>query len=425
MMLYLIRMSRTFGGGRLAIYLALFVGLVCATAVAADDPMPWGDTPRAAPAYARVRAITALGHDLFFDPHLSASGKVACATCHDPRFGFSPANADPVQPGGRSLDRIGTRAVPGLTYSQFSPFFSEHYYESEDEGDESIDQGPTGGLTWDGRASRARDQARVPLLAPNEMANADPAEVVSHVHDSPYAKDIRRLYGDRVFDHDETAFAAITEALEVFQQDPATFAPFTSKYDAWLRGKAILTTAESRGLALFNDPDKGNCAHCHKSQPTAGGAMPLFTDFGLVAVGVPRNPAIPANADPKYFDLGLCGPVRSDLSDHDDYCGLFKAPSLRNVALRKSFFHNGVMHSLRDAVRFYAERDTDPAKWYSRNADSSVRKFDDLPAAYLENINVEPPFDRQERDSPPMSPAEIDDIVIFLNTLTDGWVPPR
>jgi cytochrome c peroxidase len=385
--------------------------------------MPWGATPPSAPAYERVAAVTALGRTLFFDPTLSGSGRMACATCHDPQHGFSPANAQPVQPGGRTLEQPGTRAVPSLTYAQFSPFFTEHYFESEDDGDESIDNGPTGGLTWDGRVDRARDQARVPLLAPHEMANASPAEVVAHVRAAPYADRFRALYGDAVLDQDDRAFAAITEALEVFQQDPATFAPFSSKYDAWLRGRATLTEAEARGLRLFEDEDKGNCAHCHKSRPNAAGVLPLFTDYGLVAIGVPRNPAIPVNADPNHFDLGLCGPDRTDLADHEEYCGLFKAPSLRNVALRTSFFHNGVMHSLRDAVAFYASRDTDPGRWYPRNADGSIRKFDDLPVAYQENINVEPPFDRHEGDAPALSPAEIDDIVAFLDILTDGWKP--
>jgi cytochrome c peroxidase len=81
------------------------------------------------------------------------------------------------------------------------------------------------------------------------------------------------------------------------------------------------------------------------------------------------------------------------------------------------------MHSLRDAVAFYASRDTDPGRWYPRNADGSIRKFDDLPVAYQENINVEPPFDRHEGDAPALSPAEIDDIVAFLDILTDGWKP--
>ena len=110
----------------------------------------------------------------------------------------------------------------------------------------------------------------------------------------------------------------------------------------YLRGQVSLTEQEARGMAVFNDPEKGNCAQCHKSAVTADGRPPLFTDFGYVALGVPRNMAIPANADPGYFDLGLCGPERRDLAGRAEYCGMFKAPTLRNVALQRSFYHNGI-----------------------------------------------------------------------------------
>ena len=102
---------------------------------------------------------------------------------------------------------------------------------------------------------------------------------------------------------------------------------------------------------------------------------------------------------------------------------MFKTPSLRNVALRKSFFHNGVFHDLRQVLEFYVERDVRPEKWYPRNADGSIRKFDDLPARYHENINIEPPFDRKPGDAPALSSAEIDDVIAFLRTLTDGYAP--
>ncbi len=327
--------------------------------------------------------------------------------------------------GGRALDQPGTRAVPGLTYLSFRPFFTEHFHDSEDDGDESVDAGPTGGLTWDGRVNRVRDQARIPLLAAHEMANANAEELVAKVRAAPYAGSLRTIHGDAVFDDVPRAFNAITEALEFYLQEPKEFGSFTSKYDFYLRGTVRLSEAEHRGLVAFDDPAKGNCAHCHRDAVTASGNLPLFTDFGLIAVGVPRNPAIPANADRDHYDLGLCGPDRTDLTEQKDYCGLFMTPTLRNVALRQSFFHNGVVHSLRDAVAFYAERDTAPEKWYPRNADGSVKKYDDLPEAYHENINVEPPFDRHVGDAPPLSEQEIEDIVSFLHTLTDGYQPAR
>ena len=141
----------------------------------------------------------------------------------------------------------------------------------------------------------------------------------------------------------------------------------------------------------------------------------------MIAIGVPRNRTIEANADPKFFDLGVCGPLRTDLKGHDEYCGLFRTPSLRNVALRKTFFHNGAMTSLRDAVAFYATRDTDPGRWYPRNADGTAGKFDALPQRYRANINNEPPFGRMPGDKPALTDGEIDDIVAFLGTLTDGY----
>lgn len=366
----------------------------------------------------RVAVLTQLGRELFFDPSLSASGKLACASCHDPAHGYGPPGDAAVILGGKDMRQPGVRAVPSLKYLQALPQFTEHYYESDDEGDASVDNGPTGGLTWDGRVNRGRDQARLPLLSPFEMANADPAAVVAAARQSREAGALRRAADS---DGTEKLFATILEAFEVYEQSYKDFYPYSSKYDAYLAGKATLSPAEARGLALFNDPEKGNCAHCHKSTRDREGQPPQFTDYGFVALGLPRNQAIPANADPNYFDLGLCGPRRTDLADRADNCGMFRAPSLRNVALRHVFFHNGIFHTLRDAIAFYATRDTDPARWYPRGAGGEIKKFNDLPPQYWANVSVEPPFDRHLGDPPALTDAEIDDIVAFLGTLTDGY----
>lgn len=385
------------------------------------------DATGASPAQTRstvfrhVEALRAIGRKLFFDPALSASGKQACATCHDPAHAYGPPDDRPVEPGGNDGREYGTRAVPSLKYLQANPQFTEHYFESEDEGDESVDNGPTGGFTWDGRVDRARDQARLPFLSPYEMANSSLDAVVAAVARASYADSLRRAFGARIFDDRKRAAAAILESLEAFEQTSAAFFPYSSKYDAYLAGKATLTPQEARGLEAFNDPKRGNCAHCHMSERAFDGTPPQFTDYGMVAIGVPRNMAIPANADANFFDLGLCGPLRTDLRDHPEYCGMFKAPSLRNVAFRRSFFHNGVLHTLREAVAFYATRDTNPERWYPRKADGTVDKFNDLPERYWPNVNVEPPFDRHVGDKPALTEQEIDDIVAFLQTLTDGY----
>jgi cytochrome c peroxidase len=390
-------------------------GLLAGSAGAEDG----GAGMTRAQAYARARALTALGQRIFFDKTLSASGQMACATCHDPDHGFGPANALDVPRGGKDMRQPGLRAVPSLTYLQAVPQFTEHYYDSEDEGDASIDNGPTGGLTWDGRVDRHRDQARAPLLSPYEMANETPGELAARLRRASYAAEVVSLFGSAVFDDGERAVAAVGEALAAYQQQANLFYPYSSKYDDYLAGRTRLSTQEARGLALFNDPAKGNCASCHRSARAANETPPQFTDFGLIALGVPRNRSIPANADARYFDLGICGPLRRDLAGRADYCGLFRTPSLRNVALRTTFFHNGLVHSLREAVAFYVERDTMPGKWYPRDRHGRTLKFDDLPATYRANINTDPPFGGKDGDPPALGPAEIDDVTAFLTTLTD------
>jgi cytochrome c peroxidase len=370
--------------------------------------------------------LGALGRAMFFDPAMSASGRMACATCHSPDHAFGPPNALAVQLGGSDMRQPGLRAVPSLKYLQVVPQFTEHFFDNEDEADESIDNGPTGGLTWDGRADRGSEQARIPLLSEFEMGNGDPQTVAARVLRAGYGKRLQAIFGDAVLDDPTATLAGVVKAFEVFEQDYRSFYPYSSKYDAYLAGEATLTPQEQRGLELFNDPEKGNCSSCHISERGNDGTPPQFTDFGLIAIGLPRNPEIPANADPAYFDLGLCGPLRTDFTDRPEYCGRFRTPTLRNVAIRQTFFHNGVIHSLRKAVEFYATRDTNPERWYPRNPDGSVHKFDDLPPRYLANLSEEPPFDgRQPGDPPALTEAEIDDVVAFLKTLTDGYFEPR
>jgi cytochrome c peroxidase len=395
----------------------LGITFLIATAIGARDVAAGALTRPEA--FARAEALTNLGRSLFFDPGLSASGTLSCASCHDPAHAFGPPNDLPVQRGGARLTHVGLRAVPSLRYLQATPQFTAHYYESEDEGDSSVDNGPTGGLTWDGRVDRGRDQARLPLLSPDEMANKEPAAVVAAVRRSAYADRLRAVAGAN--DDQAKDFDTILDALEAYEEDYRSFYPYSSKYDAYLAGKAALMPEEARGFALFNDPAKGNCAQCHPSARGNDGTPPQFTDYGFAALGLPRNRAIPANANPRFYDLGLCGPLRRDLRRHPDYCGMFKTPSLRNVATRRVFFHNGIFRSLEQVVEFYATRDTDPARWYPRDASGKVRKFDDLPARYRANIDRDPPFDCHKGEKPALDADEIRAIVAFLGTLTDGY----
>jgi cytochrome c peroxidase len=409
------RDSRGRAGLSAAVIWVALVGVSAAAPVDSGAPF-YADSFEKIPS---VAAMTEVGRALFFDASLSASGKLACARCHDPKHAFGPPNDAAVQPGGVDGRRPGVRAVPSLTYAQNIPPFTEHYFD--DEEDDGIDQGPAGGRTWDGRAQSAHEQARLPLFSAFEMANAGADDIVARVARAGYAGRLREIFGAGVFDDKARAFKAVLLSLETFQQSPPEFYPYSSKYDAWLRHEASLNAAELRGLAAFNDPARGNCARCHPSGLRKG-AFPQFTDFGYAALGAPRNRSIPANSDPRYFDLGLCGPLRTDFRDKGQYCGLFRTPSLRNVATRRVFFHNGVFHRLDEAVRFYAERDTQPQKWYPPGKDGATLKFDDMPAAYRGNVDTQPPFGGRAGDRAILNEADIADIVAFLNTLTDGYV---
>jgi cytochrome c peroxidase len=356
-----------------------------------------------------------LGKSMFLDPSLSASGRMACATCHDPKYAYGPAPGKAVALGGPRLNQSGTRTVPSLRYLREVPPFKEEYKFLDG------DLGPIGGLMWDGRAASLEEQAQLPLLAANEMANAGPSDVVRKLARAAYAAQFKALFGVDIFKHPGKAFAAGMSALAAFQQVPEEFYPYSSRYDAYLRGEIELTEQEERGADLFKDPDKGNCASCHLGT-SRDGVPPPFTDFDFVNVGVPRNPRLPANKDPRYYDLGLCGPNRLDLAKKRALCGYFQSPTVRNTAIRDAYFHNGVYTTLRQVMDFYNERDLHPEKFYPRNPDGSVHRYDDMPPGYPDDIDHDPPLDRKPGDKPALTDADIDDIIAFLKTLTDADV---
>jgi cytochrome c peroxidase len=359
-----------------------------------------------------------IGKALFFDRSLSASGRISCATCHDPAYAYGPANDLAVQPGGPALSERGTRAVPSLRYIEYTPPYSDLL----DNPDGISKPGPGGGLTLDGRAATLADQARIPLLAANEMANRDVADVVARIRASTYAHEFEGAFGRGTLSDSDRAFASALAALQAFQLEDDSFHPYSSKYDRYASNKigGELTAQERRGFAVYDDPKKGNCFACHYNGAGLNGSVRLFTDYSFAAIGVPRNRDIPANRDPAYFDLGLCNRSDHPLPASASFCGMFKTPTLRNVAIRRVFFHNGQMKSLRDVLRFYNTRDTHPELWYPV-VDGVVQKFDDLPASYRANIDAQSPLDGRARNSSPaMSDQDIEDLLAFLQTLTDA-----
>ena len=124
------------------------------------------------------------------------------------------------------------------------------------------------------------------------------------------------------------------------------------------------------------------------------------------------------------MDLGVCGPVRKDVADQTQFCGMFKTPTLRNTAIRSVFFRNGVFQTLQQVMDFYNFRDTDPEKVYPPGADGKPLRYNDIPQQFWANVDVsDPPFNRHPGETPAMTAQDEADIIAFLNTLTDGYQP--
>jgi len=403
----------------------------------------------AAPATALSLAAQ-VGQKIFFDKTLSGSGQMNCATCHDPANAYGPSNSLAVQLGGKDMTASGTRAAPSLRYTEFTPAYADLL----DNPDGISVPGPGGGMTWDGRAATLGAQSQIPLLSANEMANASAADVVAKLRAGTYVALFQQAFGASALSDNDTAFSNVMAALQAFQLEDPSFHPFTSKFDLYAGNKigGALTASEKRGLKLFTDPATANCASCHYQGAGLNGSSALFTDFSYEGISLPRNTAIPANSDATYFDMGVCGPLRTDhlpasAGAANKFCGLFKAPTLRNVATRQSFFHNGILHSLEQTIHFYNTRDTMPQLWYptvggtakatpdanfptyglitTQYTGGKVQKYNDLPAVYQSNIDTQMPLDgRKPGSANPMTEADIGDLVCFLKTLTDGYQAP-
>jgi cytochrome c peroxidase len=457
---------------RILAYLSLIVllGICAAAAAILNSPVPvadWYANPTASfalaqgenpapvklsiPAPRPLSAMALLGKQIFYDTSLSSSGKIACATCHNPAHSYGPPGALPAVYGGPEVMSQGVRAVPSLMYLNRQPYFSigpdpggdsdsptplpqaisnaasktRVTKTAKDTSQTAANFVPLGGLFWDGRANTLQIQSMGPLLSPFEMDGGSILRVAAKLQAAPYAHTFTELFGPNIFIAksllvDEAMFAIVRYQIE----DPS-FHPYSSKYDAWLQGRARLSAAEMRGYVLYNDPAKGDCGACHLDQPSADRQPPLFTDHQFEALGVPRNPHLIANADPAYFDLGICGPYRTDLTKQTQYCGMFLTPTLRNAATRQVFFHNGVYHDLQHVLDFYDFSVAQPQKIYPRGADGQTLMFNDLPKKYWDNIDrTDPPFDRKIGDTPVLNHAQEQDIIAFLKTLDDGYAQP-
>lgn len=376
--------------------------------------------PAEPPNLANNPAAVEVGEFLFKDTRLSASGRMSCASCHAETFGHADAPGTRLPLGGKNLDQAGHRSSMTARYLNLTPPFRFR-----------ADGTPKGGFLWDGRADDRFEQVfhGGPFFNAVEMAlpgsALEPSAVTDRVRSAPYWPALQALYGNQpgLIDSDKKLFEQISILLEVYQRDDDDYNLFDSKYDQVQAGTASFTAAEARGFAIFKDSNRGNCLSCHSTAPRGDRASRLFTNFGYAALGVPRNHEVPASADARHFDLGLCAREKASTQAGSDelvrqarYCGLFKTPTLRNVERTAPYFHNASISSLEDAVRFHFERDSNPQRWYRKADGSPDRAYNDLPRRYHGNLATGRPFSGQYR----ASDRDIADVVAFLKTLNDA-----
>ncbi len=377
----------------------------------------------------------ALGRAIFFDTSLSANGNQSCASCHDPGVGWTgptaAINAKGAAYEGSVQGRFGNRKPPSTAYATPSPTL-----HTVVEGKETLF---VGGSFWDGRATGERlgnpaaEQAQGPFLNPLEQALVTPGDVVSRICAGGYGDLFRQVWGSGACDPANAGKAYDQVALSVaaFESSRASNA-YSSKYDAYLKGKARLTKLEKSGLELFRG--KGKCSECHVLKRGPRDEPPLFTDFTYDNLGIPRNPDNPfyanAAANPEgknWTDRGL-GAFLATRADHRRLAagndGKHKVPTLRNVDMRpeagfvKAYGHNGYFKSLKGIVHFYNTRDAKPvcADPLTREADALARNCWPAPEIAT-NVNTE------EMGNLGLTDSQENAIVAFMKTLTDGYLP--
>lgn len=305
----------------------------------------------------------ALGRRLFFEKALSRDGTLDCSSCHElSKAGGADARATAVGIDGQ----VGSRNTPTVVNAAFQAR-----------------------LFWDGRARSLEEQALGPIANPIEMG-ADLGEVVARLSARPdYVAAFDRVFGAGPIDADR-----IAKAIAAFERTLITpDAPF----DRFLRGDVTaLSERQLRGMALFEEV---GCIVCHAG-PGFSRASLLAPEAG--ASGIRLFPSLPSDYEKTYRlteDLGAAKGGRA---------GLWRVPSLRNVALTGPYFHNGSVATLAEAVRVMATVQAGRVV-----GDGRVET----------RIEWSPETGRITRRTPsPLGEAQVADLVAFLESLT-GTIP--
>lgn len=243
-----------------------------------------------------------LGEKLFYDPILSLSEQIACATCHDSELGFS--NARSVSFGHNRA--LGNRNVPSVVMSAF--------------GKEKF---------WDGRAQDLESQSLMPIENPIEMADSLQNVIAKLKASKEYQKAFSEVFGESSA-QDSISLKHLAQALATYER---SLMPKNSRFDRFVRGDSqILRDDEVLGLHIFRT--KGRCMNCHNGVEFSDHK---YHNLGLTYYG--RE---------KYEDFG-----RYNVSKNPSDMGAFKTPSLREVRKSAPYFHNGLFPTLRGVLNAY------------------------------------------------------------------------
>lgn len=270
--------------------------LVPKTGVAADPHMAEYRRPATIPYPSdnvRTAARDVLGRTLFFDPRLSGSGWIACATCHNPGLGWGDGLPRATGHGMRQLDR----RTPTILNLAWAP-----------------------ALFWDGRAGSLEEQALGPIQNAREMNLSLDVLVKRLGRIDGY----RALFA-RAYPGEGISGATVAKAIATFERGVVSS---TAPFDRWIAGDTqAMTPAAQRGFVLFNE--KARCATCHTSW--------RFSDDGFYDIGVESN------------DEG-----RGKLTPGIEIARFaFKTPTLRNVERRAPYMHNGAIATLAGVIELY------------------------------------------------------------------------